>query len=215
MNNQTNPQKAKKLTDRDKQAIATKNRIYQCGVRLMNQHGFSNITVEQIAKKAKVSVGTFYHYFQSKFDLLSEVYRLGDEYFAGRVPALLREFTSCAERVGAYFDLYAQLSLEDGIEMVRSLYVPTNRMFLTHGRAMQDLLTDILHQGQQCGEISADLSAQTITEELFLVARGVIFDWCLHDGKSDIAADMRRVMHRYAQTYFLLSPKKQETSPAS
>lgn len=194
----------RKMTNRDKQALATKQRIYQCGVDLMSQHGYENITVEQIAKKANTSIGTFYHYFQSKFDLLGEVYRLGDVFFQEHTPELLDKYENCAERIVAYFCLYAQLSIDGGLGKTRSLYVPTNTMFLTHGRAMQDLLTKILRQGQERGEIIDTIAPEIMTEKLFIVARGIIFDWCLHEGKSDLMVDMRDIIGRQAQSYSLM-----------
>lgn len=193
---------AKKLTNRSKQALCTKKRIYEDGVKLIKKYGYENVTVDQIAKKAGVSVGTYYHYFQSKFDLFIEIYRHGDEYFKAKVPELLGQYDNCSARVVAYFILYAQLAIDDGIEMVRNLYVPTNKMFLTHGRAMQDLLTEILRQGQDKGEISNVEMPETITEKLFVAARGVIFDWSLHDGNNDIIADMKDMTQRLIRSYF-------------
>ncbi len=194
---------AKRLTSRSKQALCTKKRIYQDGVKLIEKYGYENVTVDQIAKKAGVSVGTYYHYFQSKFDLFVEIYRHGDEYFKMKVPELLGEHKTCPARVIAYFALYAQLAIDDGIEMVRNLYVPTNKMFLTHGRAMQDLLTEILKEGQAGGEISAVEAPEKITEILFLAARGVIFDWSLHDGENDIIAAMEDMIQRLMGSYLL------------
>ncbi|MBP2657235.1 MAG: transcriptional regulator, TetR family, partial [Firmicutes bacterium] len=43
-----------KLTSRAKQAVETKNRIYECGVNLIGKYGFDQITVEQIASEAGV-----------------------------------------------------------------------------------------------------------------------------------------------------------------
>ncbi|HBE76309.1 MAG TPA: TetR/AcrR family transcriptional regulator [Firmicutes bacterium] len=194
---------AKKMTNRSKQALNTKKRIYQGGVKLIEQYGYENVTVDQIAKKARVSVGTYYHYFQSKFDLFVEIYRQGDEYFKAKVPELLDQYDNCAARTVAYFAIYAQLSMDDGIGMVRNLYMPTNKMFLTHGRAMQDLLTDILRQGQENGELTHAEAPEKITEQLFVAARGVIFDWSLHDGKNDLIADMEDMIHRLIVTYCL------------
>ena len=192
---------AKKTTDRDRQAAATRKRIYRSGVRLMNRCGYENITVAQIAEKAHVSIGTFYHYFASKFSLLVEVYRLGDVFFTERVPALLQQDEACPERIAAYFRLYARLSLHNGIDMVRSLYVPTNEMFTSHGRAMQGMLTDILRLGQERGEIAVSIPPETITEQLFVVARGVIFDWCLHGGEIDLVAEMDEIIGRQMASY--------------
>jgi AcrR family transcriptional regulator len=192
---------AEKLTNRAKQALTTKKRIYQCGIGLMQQHGYENITVEQIAKKSNVSVGTFYHYFQSKFELLVEIYRQGDEFFLEHTPEILKKNMSCLEKIKEYFLLYAVLSLRDGIDSVRNLYVPTNRMFITHGRAMQDLLIQIIKAGQESGEITDSLLPDNISEKLFIAARGVIFDWCLHDGKSDLKKDMADIMGRLSMSY--------------
>ena len=36
-----------------------------------------------------------------------------------------------------------------------------------------------------------------ISDELFLVARGVIFDWALHDGKYDLKSRMERMLDIY------------------
>jgi AcrR family transcriptional regulator len=38
-----------KMINRAKQAEATKNRIYECGVNLIRKHGFDRVTVEHIA----------------------------------------------------------------------------------------------------------------------------------------------------------------------
>jgi TetR/AcrR family transcriptional regulator, fatty acid metabolism regulator protein len=190
-----------KLTNRSKQALCTKKRINEVGVKLIEKYGYENVTINQIAKKAGVSVGTYYHYFQSKFDLFVEIYRHGDEYFKAKVPELLGQYDNCAARVIAYFVIYAQLSIDDGIEMVRNLYVPTNKMFLTHGRAMQDLLTDILRQGQENRELIGAEAPEKITEQLFVAARGVIFDWSLHDGETDIIDDMEDIIRRLISSY--------------
>ncbi len=205
----------KDLTSRAKQAVATKTKIYKCGIRLVEQHGYDNITIEQIARKANVSVGTYYHYFPSKFDLLVEFYRQGDLFFKAQISELLCRYSNCAERITAYFALYAQLAMDNGIEMVRKLYVPTNTMFLTQGRIMQDLLTEILQQGQENGELTDQVAAEALTEKLFVVARGVIFDWCLRNGKNDLVGDMKEFIDSLAKTYLLackvtLNPKNSE-----
>lgn len=192
---------AKRMTSRSKQALSTKKRIYQNGIKLIEKYGYANVTVEQIAKKAGVSVGTYYHYFQSKFDLFVEIFRHGDEYFQARVPELLNRYESCFERVIAYFTLYAQLALDNGIEMIKNLYLPTNKMFLTHGRAMQEMLTEVLRQSQATGEIVASENVDRITKLLFIAARGVIFDWSLHDGESDLIGEMREMIGRLMRTY--------------
>ena len=45
--------------------------IYAATARLMERHGFSDISVAQILTEANISRATFYFYFASKFSVLS------------------------------------------------------------------------------------------------------------------------------------------------
>lgn len=69
------------MTNRTKQALATKNKIFNIGIKLLRNKGFNEVNVQQITKEAGVSVGTFYHHFDSKLDLFMTLYRIADEHF--------------------------------------------------------------------------------------------------------------------------------------
>ena len=51
------------MTSRDEQRIETRKRIYDAAIELFLEKGFETVTIEDIRKKAKVSVGAFYHHF--------------------------------------------------------------------------------------------------------------------------------------------------------
>ena len=51
---------------------------------------------------------------------------------------------------------------------------------------MQNSLEDIISKGQSEGEISENMSVDEISKYLFIAARGIAYDWCLHDGAYDI-----------------------------
>lgn len=77
----------------------------------------------------------------------------------------------------------------------------SNNMFLTHGRLMQDLLKEVIVKGQSNNEIISTVSAEKITEDLFIVARGIIFDWCLHKGENNLLENMNNLIHRMTKSY--------------
>ncbi|MBP2650876.1 MAG: TetR/AcrR family transcriptional regulator [Firmicutes bacterium] len=182
-----------KITNRAKQAEATKNKIYECGVKLIRKHGFDQVTVEQISKGAGVSVGTYYYYFQSKFDLFSEIFKRADEYFQNHVANNLTA-EDPVDQIVEFFDKYADFNILDGIEMVKKLYTADNKMFITKGRAMQIILNSIIEKGQANNQITKSLSSQEITTALFVTARGVIYEWCLYDGKLDLKQEMKKLI---------------------
>lgn len=183
----------KKLTSRAKQAVETKNRIYECGVNLIGQYGFDQITVEQIASEAGVSVGTYYYYFESKFELFKEMFKRADEYFLNKIADSL-ESNIAPEQIVEFFEKYADFTYENGIEIVKKIYISDNKMFITENRPMQTILQSIIEQGQSSGEIPKSMSSIELTNMLFLIGRGVIFDWCLRDGTINLKATMRKVM---------------------
>ena len=50
------------------------NSIVKSSIRLVNQLGFSGISISKIAKAAKVSPATIYIYFENKQDLFTKIY---------------------------------------------------------------------------------------------------------------------------------------------
>lgn len=189
------------MTNRSKQASKTKSKIYKCGIELIQTYGYEKITVNDVAKKANISVGTFYHYFNSKFDLLVEIFHQGDEFFKENSEKIINSNRTVSEKIIEYFKLYAELSIRDGVAKVSNLYVTSNNMFLTHGRLMQDLLKEVIVKGQSNNEIISTVSPEKITEDLFIVARGVIFDWCLHKGENDLLENMNNLINRVTRSY--------------
>lgn len=49
--------------------------IFDSTLTLIRDHGFHGTTMNLVAKKAGVAAGTIYHYFESKDELISELYK--------------------------------------------------------------------------------------------------------------------------------------------
>jgi len=54
-------------------AIRTKKKIIESGADLFSERGYHNVTADEIARAAGVSVGTFYSYFSDKHNLFLAV----------------------------------------------------------------------------------------------------------------------------------------------
>ncbi len=50
-------------------SIEKRERILQAGIQTFSENGYSNATIKQVAKKAGVSFGTVFTYFENKEDL--------------------------------------------------------------------------------------------------------------------------------------------------
>ncbi len=186
-------------TKRQEQAIETRNRIYNAAIELMDRKGFENLTIVDISEKAGVSVGAFYHYFESKNDILAEIFRKADDYFSNEV-VLGAMGEGIAEQILEYFDHYAKFNVMSGVEMTQQLFNPKVKFFIMKGRPMLTMLEDLILQGQQNGEIKAEAAAEDVVRFLFMMARGIVFDWSLHDGRYNLEATMHENMATLVST---------------
>ncbi len=185
----------KSITKRKERAIETKNRIYSAAIDLMDRKGFEKLTIVDISKKAGVSVGAFYHYFKSKNDILAEIFRKIDEYFSTHVISSLNK-KSIPDRIIEYFDYYAKFNLSSGVEMTQQLFNPKIKFFIKKDRPMLTILQDLIRKGQEKKEIRSDMDPEELTRFLFVLARGVVFEWSLYEGRYDLEA----TMHKYIKT---------------
>lgn len=175
----------KPLTKRKQQAIDTKKRIYKVFMDLMDRKEFENITITEICHKAKVSVGTFYIYYSSKYDILAEIFQKADDFFIEEVAPRLSGL-STIDQIMKYFYEYVQFTTEKGYNYTKHLYSANPTFFVKEGRPMHLLLVDILRKGQEKNEIKKDYTAEEIERILFISVWGTVFEWNLYNGKYDL-----------------------------
>ena len=61
------------MTKRDKSKIATKNRVRKSALKLFSENGYFQTSIADIALKANISKGLFYHYYKSKEEIFDEI----------------------------------------------------------------------------------------------------------------------------------------------
>ena len=189
----------KSITRRQEQAMETKERIYLAAISLMDRKGFENFTVADISSEAGVSVGAFYHHFTTKNDILAEIFHKADEYFSTQVVSSLGK-KKAPEKIIAYFDHYAKFNVGSGVELTRQLFNPKIKFFIKKDRPMLTILERLIQEGQENKEIRADESPEELSRFLFVMARGIVFEWSLYDGSYDLEATMHKYISRLVTT---------------
>ncbi|AEB76392.1 TetR/AcrR family transcriptional regulator [Clostridium botulinum] len=186
-------------TKRQIQAMNTKKKLYDISTDLMKTKGYDNVTIQEICKKAGVSVGSFYHYFESKNDIFIELYKIADDFFYDTIKGKLSS-EDTINKIIEYFNYYAEYNEKMGIDMMKQLYNSNNKMFITKGRHMQTVLDTIIEQGQKNNEVTTEMTPKQITRFLFVLMRGVVYDWCLHDGEYDLKEKMKSMLMQILKT---------------
>jgi len=177
----------KKGKVRQIRAVETRKRIVAAAKKLISENGFENVSIEDIAKEAEVSTGSFYTYFKKKEDVVEELnqsnfYRLAeitneivDKDLNDRLKYYCREFLAEIERVG----------IEICRQWIRNNIAPVETEISEKKttKYQHDYLAmkSILAEGIRRGELSADAPVDELA--LFLNAQlyGLMVAWCMTD----------------------------------
>ncbi|RZT18889.1 TetR family transcriptional regulator [Mycobacterium sp. BK558] len=147
---------------RQRKKTATRLAIRRAAIRLFEQHGFADTTVEQIADAADVSPRTFYRYFAAKESVLICDYAEPVMGAFQRAPAELSPVAAYRYAVAAYFDELSDAERHETIVAQHLLYsVPEGRGLLyAEYTLLMRLMTEAL--GVRLGPSSRLAERQTI-----------------------------------------------------
>jgi AcrR family transcriptional regulator len=126
-----------------------------------------DVTLDDVAKEARVSKGTIYNYFADKEDLFyqTETYRM--EHLVSHLRTKTEESATFAERIASLFremdDYFAQrvpiISPHQLIKFKGSSAPPQNlKKFQLVRKILLTYIEGIITDGQQAGEVRADVS---------------------------------------------------------
>lgn len=180
------------------------NKIYEAGMSLFQEKGFTNTTLQEISEKAGVSKGTIFNYFSTKEDILTRfgkqsIIRL--QAFAQQLPSsmttkekiiavLLEDIRGVKES-----EVYAQVTLQ-------GLAEGGNIVFKMESKNRQDLseiYEKILKSGRQLDyndKVNTSLMADLIVGIYFHILEGYyIFDKTIYDIEDYIKAAVEMIFN--------------------
>ncbi len=185
----------KPLTKRQQQALNTKKKIYDIAAKLISDHGFEHVTVDQICKEAGVAKGGFYHHFTSKDEIIIEIYRQID---SDLIEAMGQMEKGLDWRGRIKFATWFMAKTADSYEpaFCRQIYrsqVETGTGFLlSPDRPFYSTVHSSLQEAQRMGRVAKSLSASDTARMIMALARGIIYDWGLSDGNYNVMEYMDR-----------------------
>lgn len=178
----------KPVTDRSLKAQKTRKKLFQSAAKLIENNGYENVTVEEICKKSGVSVGAFYHYFNSKTDIIVEFFKQIDYFFEETVA---NEFGNDASgNIDVFFRYYAQFHVDQGVEHTSMILKVQGDFFNDKTRFMYTKLFELVEKAAAEGKFGKKPDPALVVDYLLVVARGLLFDWALVHGEHDLVEKM-------------------------
>lgn len=173
----------KELTSRQKQALATKKRIKDAASALLIEEGYESLTMNKIAAKAGVAVGSLYHYYASKEELFFTFYSNFDD--------LLKEkrnevhFSSPIEAIRSvsYASAVSSFLLNPTlIANLLSIQLSTHsQLFSSEERLYPQYVLEQVKKALECGELLSIDTPERIAQTILRTARSSIFDCAVHN----------------------------------
>lgn len=186
----------KKSNKRKLQAIKTRQKIHQSATRLFAEHGFENVTVEEIAAGAGVSVGAFYHHFKGKEEIFTIFYKTLDEHYVRYYEDVICSHTfsmlRATEKLEKFMLYTIEISASQGVDYLRIFYpymlrdTGLSNSMINMERAIFIIVGEIVVEGEKKGEFIKGINSIQIVCDLVKIARGCLVDWCMNNGKEDI-----------------------------
>ena len=186
-----------KKSPRQIKAEKTKQTIFDCAIRLFQQYGYHSVSVDDIVEASKTSVGTFYHYFKCKEELIimflsTYTNKYYEDYERGK---LVQEKDKPAmDRLYDFLLFSLDISDAGGEEFQRiaMAYIlradsarPAYEYMLSPERAFARICKKLIAEGQEKGEIRRDRSVEELFSTVALFSNGIDERWFMSRGSFD------------------------------
>ena len=192
--------KTKELTSRQRQAIESKNRLVNAATDLFNERGYQDASVQDICAAAGLSVGVFYHYFASKQDALQAVLHQKTAELLHYIDTQSISKTHI-EALLEVFQFTTKQQTEGPFELVCNALSPSVLGQVGRDVRLRDFLLNIVCSAQDTGELTDEIDAEVICEDLLISTRGYVFRWCEDGGSFDLITEMQAYLKRILRAY--------------
>ena len=174
----------KRLTKRQKQAIATKFKILEIAFGLFKSKGYDSVKVQDICDAAEISVGAFYHHFSSKLEIINTGYEQVDTLLIERYESKSHDDyrQMIIDLMGEGGNLLEELGWPFVSEVYKNLITLDNKYTLSETRPVYIELKKALTCAMDVGAIEQTQSPDALATTIMRLSRGAIFDWCLNKG---------------------------------
>lgn len=171
--------------------IKRRSEILEKVMKLTEKTPFTELSIRDICEGTGISVGSFYHYFKEKSDLVSGLMELTDNFMAEQLlPQLTKE--SAMENLRFICMEFARYVLNGGLELAKLTFACKPNDVDDDGvrRPTLRMIESVVAQGQKNGEFRTDVSSEKITDMILIAISGVAIDWSRREASYDLLERM-------------------------
>lgn len=195
------PPSNKRLTNRQLNALKTKQRIFHSALHLIQKKGYDNVSIQEITEDAQVAKGSFYTHFPSKEYILRYTYEDSDQIYESSYNSLPNSDFKTALSTFV-FKSYEQLELR-GKEILKAIISHLfsdnlSDLYNDHSRNLYFYLAKIIDKGKENGELNSDTATEEYVKQIIIALFGVEFYWSLSNDNSSLAREVTALIQTLA-----------------
>lgn len=181
--------------------IEMKIQITDAIVDLLTDQGLKNVTVKEICKKAGISLGTFYTYFSSKYDIVTHMYEVMDDYLLERKDDFMGHATG-EEDILSFASAFGQFVQDWGYHAnvlilttsIEEINEPSVRF-----RKIENLLIEIIEGAIEKKNFACPLETADYMLSIMALIRGTLLEWAKAGKDYPIRKKIEERMRIYLQ----------------
>ena len=187
-------------------AVDAKQQIINAAVMLIKRDGAEQLTVRKVVEASGLSIGTFYHHFKDKDDLLMDFVK--ESSFSDTV--LTAPLSEPAARICELYMHLIRRYMDLGCDFMKSFYTTGNQalsayMGTGNGAFQPDTVMARceleLTSAKAERFLSADADPHELSKDICTIVKGCVFEWCLSDGRINVEKTLLRILKRYLKVF--------------
>ena len=173
---------------KQKQSQDSQRKFMLSALEMINEKGYSEITVQDICTRAEKSIGAFYHHFSSKEDVIIAAYKDFDKKLQDSYR--FDDFPDWTNALSFLLDSYLKYSSDNGFEFSKATIIAQlsieNPYLTDSNRTFYHSVAEALENGIAHGDIPMSHNAEELCHWFIRTVRGTIFDWVLRRGEPSL-----------------------------
>ncbi len=182
-----------------------RQKIINIAMKLFEQQGFSNTTMEQIAEEADVARKTLYNYFPVKEAIADEYVKGISNHLAQEALAKLQNLPDTRSRLlSALNNAYGWVEINPeltgivlGYRFKTSYYSYDKNQGSENDfqeRGTYRIIAEIIRQGQEAGEIRSDVQLKLLVRYIDLLRGTIVWEWLQDTSSFELREEISRMV---------------------
>ena len=179
-----------------------REKIVDAAWELFREKGYETTSSEDIAERAGVSLTVFRRYFHHKEDLSHTLGELFDRQYSQLLVSMDGSLSASEKLLQLNQEMFRMIEEKVPFHLVSHVYVgmqPREQDVLNEKRFYYRLIPSLFEAGIRSGEFPAITDAEEAAKTYETLERGLIYDWCVRDGKDSLTECGSRIIRLYLQ----------------